>query len=216
MNRRKRLLLHSVPFIAAAAFLTALAVTGCGKKEEGEQAGALGEGKIVGKKVLMVIASSNFRDEELFEPKEVIEKAGGKVTVASSSLKTAKGMLGKTFKPQALLKDVEADDYDAVVFIGGAGASEYWDNAAAHSLAKAAAENGKPVCAICIAPVTLANAGLLKGKRATVWEGDADKIKAKGAKYTGADVAVDGNVITANGPKSATKFGEAIVRALGK
>jgi len=186
-----------------------------GCRKEGNEKEMAELPKIAGKKVLMVIASNNFRDEELFEPKKLIEDAGGKVVVASSSLRTAKGMLGGTFKPEVLLKDVKAEDYDAVVFVGGAGASEYWTDPAAHSLAKSAAAKGKPVCAICIAPVTLANAGLLQGKKATVWSSEAAKIRAKGARYTGAAVEVDGNFITASGPDSSAQFGRAIVRALG-
>jgi protease I len=113
------------------------------------------------------------------------------------------------------LKDVKADEYDVVVFVGGSGAKEYWNDLTAHSLAKSAAEKGKLVCAICIAPVTLANAGLLEGKKATVWKGNATALKQKGATYTGADVETDGKFITADGPESAAKFGRAIVRALG-
>jgi protease I len=192
-------------------FCIAVILSGCRKKEGGDALPT-----ITGKKVVMVIANKNFRDEELFEPKNVIEKAGGKVVVASSSLETAKGMLGKTFKPQLLLKDVKADDFDAVVFVGGGGAREYWKDATAHSLAKAAADEGKLVCAICIAPVTLANAGLLNGKKATVWPDVKSQLQEKGATYTGKDVEIDGNLITGDGPKSATKFGEAIVRALGR
>jgi protease I len=95
------------------------------------------------------------------------------------------------------------------------GATEYWNDSQAIAIAKSAAGKGKLLGAICIAPVTLANAGLLEGKKATVWESEVDKLKAKGAKYTGAAVEVDGNVITANGPEAAAGFGSAIVVALG-
>jgi len=188
---------------------------GCRKKGGEEmETGELPE--ISGKKVVMLIASKNFRDEELFEPRKIIMDAGGEVVVASSSLKTAKGMMGATFKPEVLLKDVKAEDFDAVVFVGGGGASEYWNDKTALSLAKTAAANGKLVCAICIAPVTLANAGLLDGKRATVWKSEVKTIEKKGATYTGADVEIDGKFITGNGPASAAKFGRAIVRALAR
>jgi protease I len=197
--------------VSLLVFCLAIALSGC--RKEAEEAAELPD--ITGKKVVMIIAKSDFRDEELFEPKEIIEKSGGKVTVASSSLNEAKGMRGGAFKPEILVKDIKADEFDAVIFVGGAGASEYWTDSRAHVLAKSAAEKGKLVCAICIAPVTLANSGLLDGKKATVWKSEASRIKKKGATYTGADVEVDGKFITANGPKSAAKFGQAIVRALG-
>jgi len=200
--------------VLLAAACTAVVFGGC-RKKGGEEMEAGELPTITGKKVVMVIASRDFRDEELLKPKKIIEDAGGEVVVASSSLKTARGMKGATFKPEVLLKDVKPEDFDAVLFVGGSGASEYWNDAAAHSLAKAAAKNGKLVCAICIAPVTLANAGLLDGKKATVWKSEANAIKKKGATYTGAAVEIDGNIITADGPESSTKFGRAVVRALG-
>lgn len=195
--------------------LFALSLGGCRKEKGPEEIDVSKLPSIAGKKVVMVIAKKDFRDEELFEPKRIIEQAGGKVTVASSSLNEAKGMLGKTCKPDILVKNINVDEFDAVVFVGGTGASEYWNDSTAIAVAKSAAEKGKLLCAICIAPVTLANAGLLDGKKATVYESEADKLKAKGAKYTGAAVEIDGKLITANGPEAAAEFGAAIVRALG-
>jgi len=172
--------------------------------------------KIEGAKVLMIIASQKFRDEELFQPRGVLLKQGASVKVASSSLKEARGMLGGTFKPELLLKDAKADDFDAVIFVGGSGAKEYWDSAVAHGLAISAFKQGKIVGAICIAPVTLARAGILKGKKATVWKSAADDLKRAGAVYTGAAVQTDGKIVTANGPKAAQAFGAALVTALAE
>lgn len=74
----------------------------------------------------------------------------------------------------------------------------------------------KIVGAICIAPVTLARAGLLKNKKVTTYSSTINDIKSAGAKYTGNDVERDGNIITASGPAAAQKFGEAIVKALSQ
>jgi deglycase len=169
-----------------------------------------------GKKIVMIIARSNFRDEELLKPKEVLEKNGVAVTVASSSLKEATGMLGAKVKPEMLFTNINIADYDGIIFVGGSGANEYWDNPTAHKIANDANNAGKIVGAICIAPVTLAKAGLLKDKKATTYSSTVNDIKACGAKYSGADVERDGNIITATGPTVARKFGEAIVTALGQ
>ena len=166
-------------------------------------------------KVVMVIAHKNFRDEELFVTKQTLEKKGVQVVVASSALTLAKGMLGGSYKPDILIKDINIDDYDALVFVGGMGATEYWNNEIAHNLARAALEKNKIVAAICIAPVTLAKAGLLKGKKATVWSSEANQLKSLGAIYTGKSVERDGLIITANGPQAAEEFGKAILAALG-
>lgn len=167
-----------------------------------------------GKKAVMLIAQDGFQDDELFRPKEVLEKNGIAVTVASSSLTEAKGMNGGKFMPQVLLGDVQTGDFDAVVFIGGSGAAQYLDNPQAHKLARDAAAQGKIVGAICIAPRILANAGVLKGRRATVYPTEGGKLKDAGVNYTAMPVEIDGEIITADGPDSAVRFGEEIVKAL--
>lgn len=172
--------------------------------------------RVDGRKVLMIIAPKDFRDEELKEPKQVLEARGAEVRVASTSVKEAIGMLGFRVKPDLALEDVKIADYDAVVFVGGSGASRYWTDQAAHEMARNAAAEGKVLGAICIAPVTLANAGVLKGKNSTVWPSEKDKLTKQGAKYTGNPVEVDGRIVTADGPTSARAFGEALVKALAQ
>ena len=166
------------------------------------------------KKVLMVIASSQFRDEEYQKPRKILEEAGIRVAVASSSLGESVGMLGLKVKPDLLLKEARMSDYDAVIFVGGMGATEYWTNPQAHSLAKEAYSAQKPTAAICLAPMTLANAGLLKGKRATIWSDAAPEFKTKGVLYTGKSVERDGLLITGSGPDAAEEFGKALLKAI--
>lgn len=171
------------------------------------------------KNILMVIAHQNFRDEELLKPKAVFEKAGAKVTIASTATTPAKGMLGATQTPNMLINDVNVNNYDAVIFVGGGGSEAYYKNATALNIAKsAAAAPNKILGAICIAPGILATAGVLRNKKATIWAGDnkyVNVLKTGGASYTGESVTKDGNIITANGPEAAQKFGEEIIRALG-
>ncbi len=199
--------------LMTALFLASFIVSGTFVfNEKGESAMQ----SVKGKKAVMIIAQSNFRDEELLKPKEVLEKNGVTITIASSSLKEATGMLGAKAKPDILFTSINAADYDAVIFVGGSGASEYWDNATAHKIANDAHNAGKIVGAICIAPVTLAKAGLLANKKSTTYSSTVNDVKSNGAKYTGADVERDGNIITASGPAAAQKFGETIVRALSE
>lgn len=162
----------------------------------------------------MIIASSNFRDEEYQEPRQILEGAGAEITVASSSLDLAKGVLGATAKPDILITDVRAADYDAILFIGGGGSRQYFDDADAHWIARQTVEEEKILGGICSACSILANAGVLKGKRATAFSSEGPNLKDKGANYTGADLEVDGKIITANGPQAAARFGQAILKAL--
>ncbi|MDP2905114.1 MAG: DJ-1/PfpI family protein, partial [Candidatus Omnitrophota bacterium] len=70
------------------------------------------------------------------------------------------------------------------------------------------------VAGICSASVTLARSGILKGRRATVFSGDAGEIIKSGAEYTGRPVEIDGKIITASGPLAAGEFGRELVKAI--
>jgi protease I len=168
-----------------------------------------------GKKVVFIVGHRSFRDEELLKPRQILEEAGVQATVASSALTPATGMLGAVVKPDLLVRDVKPADYDAVIYVGGVGAEEYWNDKQAQEIARETVAKGKLLAAICLAPVTLANAGVLNGKRATVWHSEGDRLKEKGAQYTGNDVEVEGKLITGNGPEAAEEFGRALLKALG-
>ena len=171
---------------------------------------------ISGKRIVMIIAPQNFRDEELLYTREELESAGGQVTVASTTTGTVTGMFGATAKPDITIDQVRVDDYDAVVFVGGSGSEVYFNNPTALNIAKETHSKNKLLTAICIAPSILANANLLQGKRATVWAGDKyiNILRSKGANYTGESVTQDGRIITANGPEAARQFGRTIIQNL--
>ncbi len=169
---------------------------------------------LAGKKVVMIIAPENFRDEELVEPQNVLVDQGAEVKVASLIMETCKGTLGALVKPDMLIRDIIPDQWDAIILVGGPGSKKYWDDGAVHAILNDAVKQNKIVGAICIAPVTCANAGILKGKKATVYETEASRLKEKGAEYSGASVQRDGRIITANGPQAAKEFGETIATAL--
>lgn len=167
-------------------------------------------------RIVMILPHEAFRDEEYIEPRAEFEARGYEVTVASSSLETATGMLGAEVQPDIPLGDVVVSEYDAVVFVGGGGAQEYWDDPEAHRIAREAVTQEKVLAAICIAPVTLARAGVLEGKEVTVFESGIAEVEAGGATYFQGSVVIDGLIITANGPAASAPFGEAIVDALAQ
>lgn len=172
-----------------------------------------------GKKILIVIAQEQFRDEECFVPKKVFEAVGVKVTVAAEATKTAKGMLGGTIKPDIKISDARVDDYDAVVITGGSGSRKYlWDNKALQKLVTEADAQKKVISAICISPVVLARTGILKGKESTVFKSPdtVSELKEHGAVYLDREVVVSGRVVTGRDPASAEAFGKAILEALKK
>lgn len=163
---------------------------------------------------LLIIPQENFRDEEFFQTLNILKQNGIEVTVASTTLNIVKGMLGAKVSPNALINNVNARDFDAVIFIGGMGATQYYNDPLAHKLAQDALNENRIVAAICIAPVILAKAGLLQGKRATVSASEASLLRAGGAEYSAKPVQKDGNIITASGPSATREFAEEILRAV--
>jgi protease I len=166
------------------------------------------------KNIIMIIAPDGFRDEEFLHPKEVFEQNNIKVTVASKGVTVAKGKLGAAADVDIDISEASAYDYDAVVFVGGPGATVYFSDPVAHKLAKDMYSAGKITAAICIAPVTLANAGILKDHKATSFPSVKDTVEKACAGYTAERVTIDKNIVTADGPDSARDFGNAIVKLL--
>lgn len=163
---------------------------------------------------LLVIAQDTFRDEEYARPKEVLERRGAHVVTASIKAGAAIGRFGLAATADVSLADVDPAEYDTAVFVGGGGAEAFFDDPAAHDLAREINRAGKPLAAICIAPSILARAGLLAGVRATAFESREADLREHGAIWTGAPVEIDGLIITAYGPQAAYEFGEAVADAL--
>ena len=195
------------------------------------------EKTIENKKIAMIIAHRDFRDEEYFVPKEILEGAGAEVKTASNQMGRALGADGGEVEIDLLVKDLnpaEFDDlqrksshnsiqsissFDAIVFIGGPGCLGNLDNENSYQVAKETVSQNKILASICISPIILAKAGVLKGKKATVWSSPMDRSPVKileenGAIYQDELVVVDGKIITGNGPGAAKEFGEAIVEVL--
>jgi protease I len=166
------------------------------------------------KKAVLIVPPENFRDEELFNTQNALSGIKAQITIASSKTGIIKGMLGGKAEAEILIDDVAVDAYDAVVFIGGSGAREYFNNKIALNIAQQAKEKGKILGAICIAPTILANAGVLKDVKATSFPSEQGILKKAGAIFTGSDVEKDGLIITGSGPKASEKFGKTIADAL--
>jgi protease I len=164
--------------------------------------------------VLIIIGAEGFQDEEFGQPFALLKKLGATVKTACSCKDRALGKFGRQVTPDFTLDECRAGDYDAVVFIGGPGASEYFTDARAHALARGAAAGNKVLGAICIAPVILANAGILKDKEATVFPSGEDVLVRAGARLSRKDVVIDGKIVTARGPQAAREFAETLARLM--
>jgi protease I len=165
------------------------------------------------KRFVMVIAPRAFRDEEFKIPYEFLVSLGHKIKVASRDTILATGLLGMAVKPQLMIKDIDSLAFDGMILVGGTGAAIYWDDQNIHALAEYFERTpGKFVAAICLAPITLARAGILTDRRATVFKDRSTiaEFKEKGVLYLQDDVVISGNVITAASPQDAEKFARAI------
>lgn len=171
-------------------------------------------GDLKGKHIVMIIAERSWHTHEFIDLKALFEREGAAIIVASSTLSEITRS-GLTVKPDILVKDIVVENFDAVIFIGGAGCLQYSSDYHAHEIAKQALKEGKIIAAIQLAPYILAEAGVLKGKKATAF--NPDNIKTSGAIITDKLVERDGNIITASmGPGVIKEFGEMIVTALGE
>ena len=171
------------------------------------------------KKIAMIIAFQDFRDEEYFIPKNIFLGEGAQVQTVSSKKGKALGSYGGVIEVDLTLEELNIADFDAIVFVGGSGAAKYMNDERCWQIANQVVSEGKVLGAICVAPAILARAGVLKNKKATVWSSTLDKsavkiLKEEGANYQSDPVVVDGKIVTALGPQAARKFAETIVRVL--
>jgi protease I len=109
---------------------------------------------------------------------------------------------------------VNTNNFAGIILIGGEGSRLYWNNSHLHNIVNEFFNSEKIVAAICSAPVILAKAGILKNKSATCFSEDKMELINSGINYNDRNVVFDGNVITADGPKSAIQFTEAILHTL--
>ncbi|WP_418211618.1 DJ-1 family glyoxalase III [Bacteroides zhangwenhongii] len=118
----------------------------------------------------------------------------------------------------SLLCDVNfenCDFFDAELLLlpgGMPGAATLDKHEGLRKLILSFAEKGKPIAAICAAPMVLGKLGLLKGKKATCYPGFEQYLE--GAECVGEHVVRDGNIITGMGPGAAMEFALAIVELL--
>ncbi|MGN0034536.1 MAG: DJ-1/PfpI family protein [Coriobacteriales bacterium] len=173
---------------------------------------------VINSNVVFVIAPEVFRDEEYAYPREELVSAGANVLTASSRPGSCIGKLGMKAEAGLSVRSAANMRWDAVVFVGGQGASCYFEDADAHALARKVYDAGGVVAAICIAPTILGKAGLLEGVAVTSFPSEKETLEALGARWTGNTVEVshaeNAYIVTANGPDAAREFGKTLVQTL--
>ncbi len=175
------------------------------------------EGPLWGREVLLIVSHDGFQDVEYSTVRDHLESRGASISVASDLPGTARGVSGTEVHVDLTLDEVSVSDYDAVIFIGGPGTPQHlWGDGRAEAIASQAAALGIPLGAICLAPGVLADAGVLRGRRATVYPDPSavQKLLDGGAEYVDEPVVVDGTIVTARDPAAARAFAREISRLL--
>jgi len=170
-------------------------------------------------KAVIIAAFRDFRDPEYFIPKQILEEAGIEVKTASNKRGIAIGAEGGDVGVDLLVSEIDVGNFDAVIFVGGPGCLKALDNEDSYNVIRNAVQHKKILASICISPVILAKAGVLRGKQSAVWISAMDKsgvkeLQVNGARYVDRPLVKDGTIITANGPEAAERFARAVLSAI--
>lgn len=162
-------------------------------------------------KTIYLFLAEGFEEIEAITPMDVLRRAGLDLqTVSISSDFMVTGAHGIPVVADLLFEEVNEANAEMLVLPGGMpGATNLDAHEGLSKLIMNFAHAGKPLSAICAAPLVFGKRGLLKGKKATCYPGFEGYLE--GADYTAALVQTDGNIITGKGPGAAMEFAFAIV-----
>jgi protease I len=174
-----------------------------------------------GRTVAILVANEGIEQVELTEPRTALQDAGATVHLLAPESGEAQAFehLDKAdaFPVDRVVGDVSAEDYDALVLPGGVANP---DNLRTHpeavAFVRAFFDAGKPVAAICHAPWTLIEAGVLEGRTLTSWPSLQTDLRNAGATWVDEEVVVDGNLVTSRKPDDLPAFDAKLVEAVAE
>jgi len=148
--------------------------------------------------ILDVFAWTHYRE---YIQKTIVTTAGFHETVTSRC--------GLLIRPDLQFPEIIPEDYHAFVLPGGFH-SQGFDEAYSskiHRLSKEIHENGGYIATMCVGILPIADAGLLKGKKATTYpysrnHDNVRRLKEGGAIATNKHVVIDDRIISCDGPGS--------------
>lgn len=164
-------------------------------------------------KTALIILHEGFEEMEAVAPIDILRRGEIEVSVVSvgESLEVT-GRSGITIQAEAYLSDVAEYDFDCIILPGGPGTYVHLQgNEAVLALLKEQVAAERRVAAICAAPVVLAEAGLLEGKRYTAHVSTVDELPELDKTVA---TVVDGNIVTSQGAGTATSFALTVLAEL--
>jgi len=139
------------------------------------------------------------------------------VKVGTRSVSTATedlihGMFQDEFQVDGPIAGERMEDYSGVIFVGGRGAKQLEENSECLRLAREAHAAGKLIAGWGDSVGVLAKAGVVRGRRVTGSERLRGELRAAGAKFTGRQIEIDGNLVTAVDDSAGFRFGKALAQ----
>ncbi|MDQ3311909.1 MAG: type 1 glutamine amidotransferase [Actinomycetota bacterium] len=173
------------------------------------------------KKIAFLVAGEGIERVELDEPWKAVSDAGHQpvlLSLEAGDVQTFDHLTPATTQQvDQVVAAAAVDDYDALVLPGGvANPDALRLDGAAVSFVRDFVGSGKPVAAICHAPWTLIEAGVLGGKRLTSWPSLQTDIRNAGGEWVDEEVVVDGNLTTSRRPDDIPAFNRALLEAIGQ
>ena len=170
---------------------------------------------------VLIVATDGFEESELFGPREILQKRGAEVKLASPKAEPIQATVhddpGKTIRPDLTLDQARAGDFDALVLPGGVRNPDALRlNDRAIALIRAFADAGKPIGAICHGPWLLIETDLVRDRRVTGWPSIWTDLKNAGGTVIDDAAVTDGNIVTSRKPDDVEPFTEAVIALIEK
>ena len=167
-----------------------------------------------GKKAVILIAEK-FHEEETTSPRDYLVDLGIDVDLVGSDLSRVNGKNDQfSLVPDKAIKDVKPGHYDLLIIPGGGAPERLRLDPAILGFVRDFWNSGRPVAAICHGPQVLISAKVLEGVTLTANQGIKDDLVNAGATWADKNVNIDGQLITARGPKDLPALNQALERAL--
>lgn len=165
---------------------------------------------------VLIPLADGFEELEAISAIDLLRRAGIHVTTASlNEQRQVTGSHDISLIADSTLSEVMNDDFDMLVLPGGQpGTNNLNADKRIHTIIKRLYKADAAVAAICAAPLVLAHAGVLSGKRATAYQGVLQSKDWNDIHLSDQPVEVDGNIITSRGPGTALDFSLAIIEKL--